>query len=213
MSGVTISINEVSPLLARVKSAAQAQGLALIGARAAGQLVREHLFGLDGQRHEYGRHYYAQAARSVTTGIAPQGAAISVTQIGFRLRLFGGVVTPKNVKYLTIPATPEAYAHRAREFNDLDFSIVEREGRLVPALVRRLSTPIRFLRRKQADGSIKTSVKAGAVRGGEVMFWLVKQTTHAADPSVLPYNEQMTSAAVGAITTRLMRPSDGGSNK
>src|SRR5437868_1753608 len=125
MSGVGIVLDEVTPLLERVKTAAAAQGLALVAARAVGGLVKEHLYGLDGQRHRFGNHYYRQAGDSVTTGIVPQGAVVSINQIGFRQRLLGGRIAAKAGKYLTIPAAPEAYGHRAREFNDLDFAIVE----------------------------------------------------------------------------------------
>jgi len=214
---IRITIDEAGPLLERLKTAAQAQGLALIGARAAGQLVRDHLFGINSQRHRYGRNYYAQAARSVNVQPVTDGAAININQVGMRLRYFGGVVragkgrssaTGKLTKYLTIPARSEAHGMRASEFADLDFQLVEYNGSIRPALVRRLSTPIRFSRRKQKDGSIKTSVRSGEVQGGEVMFWLVRQTKHQPDPSILPYPEQLNTRAVEAIKLRVIRVSD-----
>ncbi len=206
MSGVAILLDEATPLLERVKTAAAAQGLALVAARAVGGLVKEHLYGLDGQRHQFGNHYYRQAADSVTTGVVPQGAVVSVGQIGFRQRLFGGRITAKNAKYLTIPAAPEAYGHRAREFNDLDFAIVENPetGSLQPALVRRAQTKIRH-RRVKTKGGITFKASAVATLMPEVMYWLVRSVDQEADPSVLPYGEQMTARAIAAMETRLTR--------
>lgn len=216
MSGVTVLIDEVSPLLNRLRDASAAQGMALVGARAAANLVRAHLFDLNTSRHKHGRNYYAQAARSVNTRLAPQGAAVTVSQLGLRLRLLGGVVRPVNAKMLTIPDenAPEAHGVRAREFNDLDRQLVTnpKTGRLQWALVRRPSTAIRFARRKRADGSIATTVRPGELREGKVMYWLVRKTTHKADPTVLPTGPAMTGAAVGAIKLRFVRLRQRGGN-
>lgn len=205
MSGVAIVLDEVTPLLQRVKTAAAAQGLAVVAARAVGGLVKEHLYGLDSQRHRFGNHYFRQAADSVTTGAVPQGAIVSVTQIGFRQRLKGGTINAKPGKALTLPEDDEAYGKRAREFNDLTMQRVinPETGALQMALVRNLSTPISIRRRKQKDGVIKTTITPGEVRGGEVMYWLVRRVTQRRDPTVLPYAGQMNERAKGAINSRL----------
>ena len=209
MSGVSIPLDEVTPLMARLRDAAQRQGIALVGARAAANLVRDHLFALNESRHKHGRNYYSQAARSVNSRVVPQGAAVNIPHIGLRLRLFGGVVRPVNAKMLTIPDenAPEAHGVRAREFNDLDRSLVTnpRTGRLQWALVRRASTAIRFVRRKRADGSFSTTVKPGELREGKVLYWLVRKTTHKPDPTVLPTSASMMGAAVAAIKLRFFR--------
>lgn len=210
MSGVTVLLDEAKPLLDQVGSEATARGIALAGARAVGSLVREHLFGLDGQRHrEGGTHFYARAARSVTAGAVPQGAAVTIGQTGFRQRLMGGAIYPRK-KFLTIPANPETYGKRAREFSDL---VVRRimdpeKGFLRWALVRAPQTRIQFVRRKRADGTVGTTVKNLGQVGGEVMFWLVRSVGQAADPTVLPYAEHMTTVALQAMQTRFQRLQD-----
>lgn len=206
MSGVAFVIDEVTPLLERVKTAAAAQGLALVAARAVGGLVKEHLYGLDVERHQFGRHFYRQAGDSVTTGVVPQGAVVSVTQTGFRQRLFGGTIRAKNSRYLTIPAAPEAHGKRAREFNDLDFAVVENPetGALQPALVRRAQTLIKYRRVKGAAG-VTLQAKPVATLMPEVMYWLTPSVTQEADPSVLPYGEQMSVRATDAIKNRFAR--------
>ncbi|MDE2105147.1 MAG: hypothetical protein KGL39_48415 [Patescibacteria group bacterium] len=210
MSGVTIRLDEATPLFERVRSAATAKGLALVAARAVGGLVKEHLYGLDNQRHRFGSHFYRQAGDSVTTGYAPQGAFVAITQTGFRQRLNGGTITPKNGVYLTIPAAPEAYGHRAREFPDLDFAYVHDPDTdsLRPALVRRAQTKIRHRRVKGEGGATTFKASAIATLMPEVMYWLVRSVEQQPDPTVLPYAEQMTARGVAAINTRLQRLSN-----
>jgi len=205
-TNTNIILDEVTPLLARVNDAAVAKGLVLVGARAVGSLVKEHLYGLDQQRHRYGRHFYRQAADSVTAQSVAQGASVSITQLGFRQRLLGGAIYPRG-GFLTIPEAPEAYGHRAREFPDLHVARVvdPKFGFLRWALIRNLSTPIAVRKRKQKDGTYRTKIIAGQQRGGEVMYWLVRDVGQRADPTVLPYAEQMNARAVSAIETEMLR--------
>lgn len=206
-TATTILLDEATPLLERVQSATQARGLALVAARAVGGLVKEHLYGLDAQRHRFGNHFYRQAGDSVTTSADSRGAVVSISQLGFRQRFFGGTIRAKNVRYLTIPAAPEAYGHRAREFNDLDFAIVENPetGALQPALVRRAQTKIKHRRVKTKDGGVTFKASSVATLLPEVMYWLTPKVEQDADPTVLPYNEQMSARAADAVKTRLAR--------
>jgi hypothetical protein len=200
MPGISITLDEATPLLERCRTAAQAQGLALVGGRAAATLVKEHLFGIDGQRHQYGNHFYAQAARSVNVVKVPAGAAVNITSQGFAQRLFGGDIVPKEAHWLTIPARAEAMAHRAREFNDLHF-VFFREG--LAALVQNLQTRLGG----RVRGSVTPKGKSGETGGG-IFFWLVKFVHQEPDPTVLPYDEQMSARAADAIATRFQRLSD-----
>lgn len=197
MAGITIILDEVTPLLDNVRTVAQAQGLALVGARAAGSLVKDHLYGLDTQRHRNGRHFYRQAADSVSTGIVPQGAVVSINQTGFRQRLNGGAIRPRaGKKYLTLPACPEAEGKRAGEFSGLQFAYAldPESGALRPALVRPAGSLVKIGRKKAV-----TTLKP------EVLFWLVREVDQHADPTVLPHTEQMIAVASAAIRTRFSR--------
>ncbi len=208
MSGVSVVLNSAGPLLDRVQSAAQRGGLALVGARAVSIIVKDHLVDLNTERHRYGRNYYLQAAKSVTARASSSSLAlVTVTQTGFRQRLFGGPIAPHAPrKYLTIPAAPEAYGHRAGEFPDLEFKLVlDDRGAMRPALVRRAATAVSFTRRKRKDGTVKITVKPGDLRGGEVMFWLVRKVNQRADPSVLPAGPLMQATAMEAIKRRVLR--------
>lgn len=206
-SGISVALDEITPLLQRVQSAAAAEGLGLVAGRAVAGIVKEHLYGLDRQRHRGGRHFYRQAGDSVTVGRVPGGARVSVTQLGFRQRYYGGTIRPRFAKMLAIPAAPEAQGMSPREFPDLEVRRVEdpKTGALRLALVRRASTQIRYSRRRGKDGGVTLSVRPVAMLNGEVMFWLVHKVVQRADPSVLPYDEQLSAAAVGAVKLRLLR--------
>lgn len=211
MSGITIALNTAAPLLERVKNGAQAAGLALVGARAVAVITKDHLVQLDAERHQFGRHYYLQAARSVASraafGASSGMALVTITQTGFRQRLLGGPIAPKaGRKFLTLPAQPEAHAKRAREFHDLDFAIaLDENGALRPALVQRVSTAITIRRRKKKDGTFSFTVKPGEVRGGKVMFWLARRVMQKPDSTVLPPTPLVTATATEAIRRRIVR--------
>jgi hypothetical protein len=198
VSGVTILLDEVTPLLESVTSLVQARGLALVGARATASLVKEHAYGLNGERHRSGgRNFYRQAADSVSTAAVSQGAVVSINQQGFRQRLYGGAIRPGAGKtYLTLPACDEAYGKRAGEFPGLKFAYAldPKSGALRPALVRPAGTAVKIGRKKAV-----TSLQP------EVLFWLVRKVDQRADPTVLPYGEQMSAVAVAAIRTRFSR--------
>ena len=208
---VQVIVDEVGPLLQRLKSAAQAQGIALVGARAVATLVKEHLYGLDGQRHRAGGgHFYRKAADSVNSVVVPQGAAVNITQRGFRQRLQGGPIRPKPGHALAIPVEGTAAVGRTpREFNDLDIGrAMDDRGRLRWALIRRVSTAISYVRRKRKDGSYSFKVRAGDSRLVEPLFWLSFGVDQKPDRSVLPYAEQMALRANDAMRSRLLRLAD-----
>jgi hypothetical protein len=208
MSGVTIDIRDTAtPYLEAIKTEAQRGGLILIMGRAGANVVRDHLIALNAARHRYGRGYYRQAAHGTSVQAVPGGAKISINQIGIRQRYFGGTIRPRVAKFLTIPACPEAYGMRAREFNDLDMRLVmnPKTGHPQWALVRRASTGLRFHRRKQKDGSIKMTVSAGEAVEGKVYFWLARKVTQQPDSTVLPKSALIIEAANTAAVRRLFR--------
>lgn len=209
----TIILDEVTPLIQRLRDDTARAGLTLVMLRAVANVTRDHLFKLNTERHKYGRNYYAQAARSVNSRLVPRGGAISITQVGIRQRRFGGPIRPKKPGgFLTIPEAPEAYGKRASEFPDLEIGMaLDGNGNLRRALVRRASTAIKFIRRKQRDGSIKTSVKALDVRGGEAIFWLSRGVNQRPDPSVLPPDALLVATAIETGRRRLMRGQRGSS--
>lgn len=204
--------DEGSPLLARIRTAADAARLSMVGARAVAIGVRENFLALQSERHRPGRgdSFYGRAARSVSTAPDGMGAAVNIAQRGVRLRRLGGVVRPKAgksmVAYPADEAPRDAFELGPRYFSDLDPQRVVNpaHGGLQLALVRRPSTPISLVRRKRKDGSVVTRVKAGKELGGEVVFWLARKTTHEADTSVLPTDAKMQALSLEGIRVHLL---------
>lgn len=203
MSGVTFRLDEATPMLERVQSAAAQRGLALVGGRAVATLVRTHLVNLNASRHKFGRNYYAQAARSTHVRAVVGGAAVSITQVGFRQRLLGGPIRPgAGKKFITIPAIPEAYGTRAGEWTGLKVAKAydPKRGYLRWALVRVTAAATVTV---GLTGKIrKKDFKKVTI--GEPVFWLVRSVTQQADPSVLPYAEQMNARATDAMRDYLI---------
>lgn len=147
-------------------------------------------------------NFWSGVAKSTSYTSQVGRATVIIDKIGFAQRLHGGFIKAKNKKYLTIPAVPEAYGRRAREFSDLRFGFTEgKYGGLVPALVRASRSRVSFGRRKR-DGS-RTVKQGGLDGGGEAMYWLVKRVFQQADPSSLPPAQEITDAAMRGATEYL----------
>ena len=140
-------------------------------AKAASEVVKDNFVALDRSRHRSGTfHFYGRAARATSSGVQGRSAYVSIDHEGIALRRFGGTVKPRNGKYLTIPAIDAAHGKRAREFDNLHF------------------------RRNATGGNGRLCDE-----GGRVFYWLVKQTTHIADPTVIPTDGAIQEAAVDAM--------------
>lgn len=165
---ISIHITEsdrATPRLRQVVAGLQPVRLAPVAARAAQQAVKEHLYARDAVGNRLGgrrTHYYGQAARATSFEVQGPLVIVSVTQIGIRQRFYGGTITPKKAKYLTIPARAEAHGKTAREWGERLVLVRSRGGEPVALALNSKSGP------------------------GLVMYWLKKSVTQAADRTVLP---------------------------
>lgn len=206
---VTIQGARAQALLRSVHTPDGLKRLAVIGGRAVANRLRDHFLALQQARPNkqgFPRSNFWAAARRSVQNPQPSGAAtvtVAINHVGVALRRFGGVVRPRTARMLTLPATAEAYNKRAKEFSNLRFAFaLDEDGNRRPALVEAENSPVRFGRPRK-DGSRR--VDRGVTRGGQVFYWLVRQTKHTADPSVLPTDAQMAQAAVAAITETQQR--------
>ncbi len=142
-------------------------------------------------------HFFEAVARSVNQPVvtSPTEATVSITHHAIRQRIQGGYIRPTGGrKYLTLPATAEAYGKRAREFGNLRFGFAENKyGNLAPALVNAGEQKVSFGRRRK-DGSRK--VTPGEDMSSKAFFWLVKQVYQPADPAAFPPEADLEAAAV-----------------
>lgn len=172
---------------ARLARALRPERLNPVVGRSGVNLFREHFFRLNAERpNKLGgkrTNFYGDAARGTSSTVLPDGALVSVNQVGIRQRWLGGTIRAKPGKWLTIPARAEAHGKRAREFDDLRFVLLTGDERGGAALVRNESTA---LKRKRDRKTGAVSFVAGEERGGEVMYWLRRSVTQRPDPSVVP---------------------------
>jgi hypothetical protein len=147
-----------------------------IGRRVA-ELFKERFFNLDKERpNQLGgkrTHFYADAAKAVSSEGNAKEAIVTVAQQGIRQRIEGGTIRPIKGKYLAIPARTEAYGKGPREFKNLRFVKTERGAMLVEAAPK-------------DGGAVK-----GKVKGGLAMYWLVPSVTQKGDPTVLPRRDEI----------------------
>ena len=111
--------------------------------------------------------------------VEPGSATVSIASPELIHKINGGTITPKRSKTLAIPANGKAYRMGGPRASGKDFQFIPlNQGNLVGALL----TP-------ETYSVGKTKGKGdGKMRGGEVMYWLVRKVTHAPDPSADPYS-------------------------
>lgn len=192
-----------TPTLHRLALAMQPRELGNAAAPAVRNLFQAHFRLLNSERaNKLGgkrTNFYAAAARSTNTRVDNDGVVVSVNHLGIRQRFYGGPIRPTGGRqFLTLPAVPDAYGKRAREYNDLEFGFAydSHTGRMRPALVETHKSSIRFGRRRQ-DGSRSVSAKERA--GGRAVFWLVRKVVQAPDRSVIPSDEEIRESAFSGI--------------
>jgi len=131
---------------------------------------------------------------------------IGVNQIGIRQRLLGGDIKPVNAGALTIPAVPEAYGKRAREFNNLRFAFAlnPATGKMMPALVEAEASQVKIGKIKK-DGS-RTITHTSNTTAKIAIFWLLGKVSQKPDPTVLPSDEEFQTTFDQSVDAVLRHP-------
>jgi hypothetical protein len=165
------------PWAKRCQAALKSPRMLKVAAAQGAKTVRQHFAELDAKRHRSGvaHHYYAGAARATTWQVSGDDGSIVIDHVGIRLRIEGGTIRPKKAKFLTIPVDAEAQGKRASEFSGAAVIFNKSTGKGVITL------------------------------GDRVLYALVKKTTHAPDPSVLPAGSELLNDMTNAIDRELDR--------
>lgn len=196
MSAITIDIrDEVTPALAALRESCQPQNVNPAIGTAVKKLFQNHFIGLPSNKQGFPTtNFWADAARSTTWMLLADGVLIRVDKAGVQQRLRGGDIVPGAGKtYLTLPATADAYGHRAGEFN-LKFAIVNQDGFQRPALVARRSVAAMVTQTK--TGKFKHT---GDEIGEVVFYWLVRHVHQEPNPDVIPSDDEITTAATDTV--------------
>lgn len=219
MPGFTISVQDaITPDVRRIIGTLGGGRVMQVMSRGMAEVVRKHFFKMDNEHPNAmgGRrtHFFGQAARGTHRYSDETQAVVSVNQVGIRQHLFGGDIYPVNAKALTIPAIPEAYGKRAREFDGLklvwpkgsnigwlqaDGEVTAAHGEKRPAMRYRKSAPGSSRKRYgPGEHGFQTSVEAepkGKIRAGEIFFWLVRHVSQAGHPERAPDEQAISTAA------------------
>lgn len=169
--------------------------IAMVGARAAANLTRQHLFNLDERSPR--SHFYSAGAKSIEEPVQEgRGASFLITKVGLAQRYFGGHIqagkgasssTGSPTKYLAI-GTEEAEGKTPKEISmEQDIAFVPR-GKGKAMLVQAMQT---ILTRGPRKGQTVTRANPK----GRVIFWLVTEVDQEPDETVLPSNEDLSEAA------------------
>ena len=209
----TINITDyASPALREMMAGVSAARLNPRLGAAVSRLVQDHLAMKEGQPNKSGfpsQHFYANAARSTFWTADSAGATVTISQTGFAQRCFGGTIKPgrtiskftgRPTQYLTIPARGEASGKRAGEFGNLKV-LWGRNGPYALAADEGGATRRVFQGR---EGTRPEHPVKGLERG-VIVFWLVKEVTQDADPSVLPSEEEVQTTLAQTTASAISR--------
>lgn len=188
-----ITKDQASPALKSVAYGLQPENLMPVLARSVSNSVRDHFDDLEGTRpNKMGgerTHYYSGARAGTSYTVEGDTATVHVSQVGIRLRYYGGTVeagkgvssaTGQPTKYLTIPATPETYGHRAADFPDMKVLW----GKNGPYGLGRVE--------QKMMATVKSS--GPSTKETTIMFWLKASVDIQGDRTMLPSDSELNDA-------------------
>ncbi len=176
---------EVKALIGRCSP----QRLASAVGPAVARLTRRHFVALPHNKRGWKPvNFWAQAARSTSWSIVPDGVVISVNKIGVRQRLRGGRISPVNARALAIPITEAAYGKVPSDFPEA-FLLRTRKGAYL------------------VQGNTTLTPKGRTRKGVSALQFLFKLSSgvdQAADPTVIPSDAEYLQTASSAIAAAVL---------
>src|ERR1017187_2499947 len=117
---ISIVSDNATPELARLMSSVQPLRLARVCAKPMETFTRIHLAANGENKKGWpSTGFWEDASRHTDATASESGVVIEVKKGGARQRLFGGTIVPDEKEALTIPISPNAYGHTAKEFPGL----------------------------------------------------------------------------------------------
>lgn len=208
MIGVVVNDERLTSLGARVRDTLEETPMLEAGGTAVKRLLLDHFSELNEERHRAGGvarpGFYEEAAQSVENPVAAgdHAVAININLIGLAQRWLGGVISAVNRKYLAIPnpENPGVIGRIPADFPNLKFFPTPRGGGL------KMQGEVASLLGTKMSGKNKGKSKSiGSIIGELVLFWLVPSVDQAADPTVMPPDDEMQNAAFTAMDGYLTR--------
>lgn len=194
--GVSITVTDTATpfVWEKIKTFSLANLQKLVGP-ALNRQLRQHFVANRGNKKGWPTtNFWERAARATSWDKSGAGVVVSVNQIGVRQRVFGGTVKAVNASALTIPISPVSYGHVASDFPGLFFLKTKKGAYLVQA-GQQISEKGNLTKRTKAGGNASRRLKAQL----NFLFKLAPSVMQAADPTVLPEDEQIVNTALKAI--------------
>lgn len=180
-----IQIRGIPAVRDRLEQSVPTQELLEAGARGISNVLIRHLRARNTRPSKPGwpkSNYWADAADSVSTKLGGTSALISIHAPGVRIHLKGGVIKPKKAGgALAIPARPEVAGIWPSEYS----------GRARVFLLVRKALGKAYLVEAEPGGHLR------------ILWRLLPQTRHTADPTVLPSETRLSRAASEAVQSIL----------
>jgi hypothetical protein len=119
------------------------------------------------------------------SAVDESGATVSISDPAIAQKIYGGTITPKEGKYLTIPAIAAAYGKSPRSINNLEPFVRWING-----------APRAFALGIPATTGISSGKKGESESQGTVFYWLVLSVTQKRDPRALPERSTFFAALI-----------------
>ena len=185
-------LRNISTLCEVPRAALQAAGRAVEG------LLVRHFAKKDLTPNRLGgrrTHFWADIGASTQiTETTPTYCIVNIGDPRFPQKVYGGTIVPKNVKWLTIPAIPEAHGRRAAVF-ETETGI---KLRFVPLAADKaeLREVVSTVLRKRRLGENAGRKKRDQDTGGRTVYWLRKSVTQGPDKTAMPERQQIEYTAL-----------------
>lgn len=131
--------------------------------------------------------FWADAARSTTWSSEGMSVTTTTTKIGVRQQYFGGTIRPVNRRMLSVPISAQAHGKTVADFPG-SFMIITRKGAYI----------VQYASAFTAKGNQKRQHSTF-----EFLFKLVASVDQAANPGVLPTDEEFYAVIFKAVDAGL----------
>jgi hypothetical protein len=157
---------------------------------------------------------YADFARATNSEVKPTEAIVSTTHVAILQKVYGGVIKPRQKKYLTLPAIAEAYGKPARDFpaagglkvatvdlSEADYDYIPESWRGRETGKALVENDVTVLSKDffKKSGQKKQIWEKAERRGGKVIYWLLRSVNQKPTEGVVPTRDQIETELYAAV--------------
>lgn len=193
---ITVDSREVEAAFKRLGAALTPAQMAAAAGPAVHRTVFDHIAKLGPNRRGWPTtRFYGRAARATTWQAVADGLVVTVAQIGFRQRYYGGVIRPTRRRMLAIPISPVSYGKVPADFPGL-FLLPTRKGVYLVQHGEGVSATGNIVRGKFGRDANERRRRRAALN---FLFKLKAFVVQAGDKTILPNDADLLGVALTAI--------------